>query len=524
MPGARSRASPPHSMAVTRTQPIKLLICTESDIVFARLSRALAPPLFRTERAAAAEDAMAAVLAQRFDVFVLDSRFGAAGGIELTDRMSRLGHAPIVVLGTGADDLLSAAIAAGAQAYVPLTRRAGSLDELARAVRAACARARHTPEPKARAGPSTAATAARGARERRAQTALLQTILDHIPLMLLYLDAGGRVLWGNRELGRVLGWSADDLVSAHLRGDLYAEPADRARAEQHAMAADGTWQDIRLRTREGRIADTSWTLIRIADGTMIVIGRDVSEHRTLERQLAQAEKLEAVGRLAGGIAHDFNNLVTVITGYAKLLLDELPAGSPAHAEAVEIARAGESARTLTQQLLAFSRPPQRQPRMLDLNEAVAGVRTMVERVIGADLRIAFRLAPEPLPVFLEEGQIGRIVVNLALNARDAMPSGGAITIETASVPVNAADLGRRLGMTARRAARLVVADTGFGMDAATVERIFEPFFTTKEAGRGTGLGLATVYAVVKQAGGGIEVESQPGQGTSFAIYLPQLES
>jgi signal transduction histidine kinase len=321
----------------------------------------------------------------------------------------------------------------------------------------------------------------------------------------------------------VLGRPADRLVAAHLSGELYAEPGDRVRAAQHAAAADGTWQDIRLRTREGRIADTSWTLIRVADGTMIIIGRDVSEHRSLERQLAQAEKLEAIGRLAGGIAHDFNNLVTVITGYAQLLLEELPAGTPEHAEVAEIARAGESARTLTQQLLAFSRPQERHPRVMDLNEAIANVRTMVERVIGADLRISFRLAPEPLPVYLEEGQVGRIVVNLALNARDAMPSGGAITIETSSVAVNASDLGRRFGLTTRRAARLLVADTGFGMDAATVERIFEPFFTTKEAGRGTGLGLPTVYAVVKQAGGGIDVQSEPGQGTSFAIYLPQLE-
>jgi PAS domain S-box-containing protein len=510
-------------MPATRSQPIKLLICTESDLVFDRVSRALAPPGFRPERAASADEALAAALAQRFDTFVLDSRFGAAGGIELTGRMSALGHTPVIVLGTGDRDLLGEAVAAGAQHYVPLTRRGGSVEELARAIRVAVERGRRAADQKGRAGGTAPSAAARGARERRAQAALLQTILDHIPLMLLYVDAAGRVLWGNRELGRVLGWSADHLVAAHLSGELYAEPGDRVRAEQHAAAADGTWQDIRLRTRDGRIADTSWTLIRVADGTMIIIGRDVSEHRSLERQLAQAEKLEAIGRLAGGIAHDFNNLVTVITGYAQLLLEELPAGTSEHAEAAEIARAGESARTLTQQLLAFSRPQERHPRVMDLNEAIANVRTMVERVIGAELRISFRLTPEPLPVYLEEGQVGRIVVNLALNARDAMPSGGAITIETSSVAVNASDLGRRFGLTTGRAARLVVADTGFGMDAATVERIFEPFFTTKEAGRGTGLGLPTVYAVVKQAGGGIDVQSEPGQGTSFAIYLPQLE-
>jgi len=252
------------------------------------------------------------------------------------------------------------------------------------------------------------------------------------------------------------------------------------------------------------------------------ITRDVTEQLQLQEQLRNAQQLEAVGRLAGGVAHDFNNILSIIMGHGELLLasgvdDRTQNGVK------QIQRAAERAASLTQQLLAFSRKQVLQPKVLDLNETVAEVQTMLARVIGEDIALIASLHPSLLLVKADPGQVEQVLMNLAINARDAMPQGGSLTMETRNVDVDA-DRARDLDLPAGRYVMLTVRDTGHGMTAETLSHIFEPFFTTKPMGKGTGLGLATVYGIVKQSGGSIQVDSEAGAGTEFRVYLPADET
>jgi signal transduction histidine kinase len=252
--------------------------------------------------------------------------------------------------------------------------------------------------------------------------------------------------------------------------------------------------------------------------------RVVEEERAhLEAQLNQSQKLEAIGRLAGGIAHDFNNLLSVIGSYSELLLDELPADAELRTPAAEIAKASDRAAALTRQLLAFSRHQVVDAHPLDLNDVVADVQRMLRRLIGENIELAVEPGAGLWRVLADRGQIEQVLFNLAANARDAMPRGGTLTLRTANVDLDAEFVRVNVGAVAGPHVRLGVADTGVGMDAATVSRIFEPFFTTKGIGMGSGLGLATVYGIVKRAGGFIHVESAPDRGTTFSIYLPRTE-
>jgi two-component system cell cycle sensor histidine kinase/response regulator CckA len=249
------------------------------------------------------------------------------------------------------------------------------------------------------------------------------------------------------------------------------------------------------------------------------ITRDVTERLHLEEQLRNAQQLEAIGRLAGGVAHDFNNILSIIMGHGELLLAAVGADDRARNGLEQIRRAADRAASLTQQLLAFSRKQVLQPKVLDLNEAVADVQKMLSRVIGEDIELIASLHPSLVPVKADPGQVEQVLMNLAVNARDAMPHGGRLKMETSNVEMGA-ELARDLELAPGRYAMLKVTDSGHGMDGATLSHVFEPFFTTKPMGKGTGLGLATVYGIVKQSGGSIAVESEVGSGTAFRIYLP----
>jgi PAS domain S-box-containing protein len=243
---------------------------------------------------------------------------------------------------------------------------------------------------------------------------------------------------------------------------------------------------------------------------------------SVEAQLRQAQKMEAVGRLAGGIAHDFNNLLSVIVGCASMLAADLPRGEVSQ-ELDEILRAGERAAELTRQLLAFSRQQVRAPTVLSLNEVLGRMDRMLRRVIGEDIELRTLQAPELDSIEADAGQIEQVIMNLVVNARDAMPEGGRLVLQTANVFVDPGFAGTHVGLAPGPHVMLSIADTGVGIDATTLEKIFEPFFTTKEPGKGTGLGLPTVFGIIKQSGGGIFVESQPGEGTTFSIYFPRVE-
>jgi PAS domain S-box-containing protein len=286
--------------------------------------------------------------------------------------------------------------------------------------------------------------------------------------------------------------------------------------DQESREVDAHGQKKILRsTMMGTVIDGHWA-------RTWGISRDVTARVHLEEQLRNAQQLEAVGRLAGGVAHDFNNILSIIMGHGELMLANAGADAEARNGLEQIRKAAERAAALTQQLLAFSRKQVLQPRVMDLNEAVAEVQKMLTRVIGEDIELAASLHPELAPVRVDPGQVEQVLMNLAINARDAMPHGGRIVMETANVDVEG-ERARELELTAGKYVLLQVSDTGHGMDAATMGHIFEPFFTTKKMGKGTGLGLATVYGIVKQSGGSIQVKSEAGRGSTFRIYLPAAD-
>jgi signal transduction histidine kinase/ActR/RegA family two-component response regulator len=255
---------------------------------------------------------------------------------------------------------------------------------------------------------------------------------------------------------------------------------------------------------------------------MVGVSSDLTERKNLEQQLMQAQKMESIGRLAGGIAHDFNNLLTVIKGTTEVVMAELPAESRHRADLVEVRRAAQRAADLTQHLLAFSRRQVVQPQVIDLNEALRDSERMLRRVMGEDVTVEVRAGQDVGAVRIDPAQLQQVILNLAVNSRDAMPRGGRLTVETSRMTIDPTEAARHAARRPGEWVQITVTDTGSGMDEATRRHAFEPFFTTKGPGRGTGLGLATVYGIVQQGGGSIELESAPGAGTTFRTHLPRV--
>ena len=339
----------------------------------------------------------------------------------------------------------------------------------------------------------------------------------------------------NRAFNRVSGYSdaeiaelqapdayygADDLIVAN-------RTLEAVRAEGHATC------ELSLITRGGEVVPTEYSVSAVRDETnsidyIIAIGRDVTERRRaeeererLQNQLAQSRKMESVGRLAGGVAHDFNNMLAVILGFAEIVLEDLDPRIPAHGQVAQILKAAKHSTALTQQLLAFARKQTVTPRVLRLNETVSGFLQMIKRLIGEDIDLRWVPARELLPVFMDASQVEQILINLCVNARDAIRGAGRITIETSNVSVGSEYCNNNMEAVPGEYVSLTVSDDGIGMAKEDMARVFEPFFTTKSLRQGTDLGLATVYGIVKQNAGFINVYSESGHGTRFAIYLPR---
>jgi PAS domain S-box-containing protein len=279
--------------------------------------------------------------------------------------------------------------------------------------------------------------------------------------------------------------------------------------------------------KDGRLVPVSFSLSLVRDGAgeplyMIAQIQDITERNRLEAQLFQSQKMETVGKLAGGIAHEFNSILTAIIGQSELLLDDLPGGSPLATNAMEISKAANRAATLTRQLLAYGRKQLLRPEILDLSKVVAGMEGMFRHVTDGGVDVQIVPNHHLQAVKADAGQIEQVIMNMAINARDAMPNGGRLTLETANVSLDAESVGRYPELKPGDYVMLAISDTGTGMSAETRARVFEPFFSTKGVGQGTGLGLSTCYGIVKQSGGHISVYSEPGRGTTFKIYLPQV--
>jgi two-component system, cell cycle sensor histidine kinase and response regulator CckA len=428
---------------------------------------------------------------QPFDVMLLDLSLPDADGLETLIRAhAEAPKVPIVVL-TGLDDqaLAVRAVRAGAQDYLVKGRMDGDL--LVRSIRYASERGR-TIE----------------ALERREEH--YRSLIEYSMDLISILNLDGTIRYVSPSHERILGYPLDELVGRNVLSFIHTEDKARVQAalstgndgrplECRVRHADGSWREIESFSRD---------LSHVAGvNGMVVNARDVTERKHLQEQLHYSQRLEAVGRLAGGVAHDFNNLLMVITGYSHMLLDAMHASDPARQDLEQVVKASERATDLTRQLLAFSRRQGIRASLVNVNVLVKEMERMLRRILGDGIELVIRQDRELKNVRADAGQIEQVILNMVVNARDAMSSGGQLVIETGSA-----------GLPDGDRVTISISDTGIGMDSQVLSRVFEPFFTTKE--HGTGLGLATSYGIIKENGGELRVDSTPGKGTTFYIDLP----
>jgi two-component system, cell cycle sensor histidine kinase and response regulator CckA len=347
-------------------------------------------------------------------------------------------------------------------------------------------------------------------------------------ISLIDLTGDAEQIYVSPSYQAMLGYDPASLLGP-LQPDI-VHPDDRKRVfEQYDQLAASGSARVTYRMRH---SDGSWRWIELQATAIsqhgryygVTVGRDVSDRKHLEAQLMQSQRLESVGRLAGGVAHDFNNLLTAIMGNTELARDSLPDGHPVHADLDEVMKSSKRAAELTRQLLAFARRQIIEPHVIDLNQLILDMDKLLRRLIGAHIELIVHTDPSLWPIRADHGQIEQVVVNLAINARDAMPNGGTLTIETRNAQLDHDYARRHISVRPGRYVMLAISDTGTGIDDETLAQIFEPFFSTKAPGRGTGLGLATCYGIVKQHGGNIWPYSEPGHGSTFKIYLPQVDA
>lgn len=370
-----------------------------------------------------------------------------------------------------------------------------------------------------------------GAVPRWKDEELLAAILESASQAMVTVDRGGRMILANARCESMFGYKREELegqVMEMLLPEAFRQGHVSYRAEyfsQPRVRPMGVGLDLMGRRKDGTDFPVEISLSYIQpNGELLAIAfiTDITERKRLEDQLLQSQKMEAVGRLAGGVAHDFNNMLTIITGFNQMLLDQLSTVDPLRGHAEEILKAANRAAALTHQLLAFSRRQMSQPRLLDINSVIRDAVKMIGRLIGEDVELTVKLQPGIGTVRADPRQIEQVILNLATNSRDAMPIGGQLTIETAGVELDKSYARTHLGVQPGPYVMLALSDTGAGMTTEVKKHIFEPFFTTKEPGKGTGLGLSTVYGIVKQNGGDIWLYSEPGKGTTFKIYLPRV--
>jgi PAS domain S-box-containing protein len=360
--------------------------------------------------------------------------------------------------------------------------------------------------------------------ERHQERARLAVMVEKMPAVLWTTDAGLKITSAMGAGLDALGLRALEPVGLPILDFFFTQDSEAPPVAAHRKALEGesvayevTWKDRRFESHVQPFRDGEGAIHGV-----IGVALDITERERLTDQLRQSQKMQAVGELAGGVAHDFNNLLMVVKGHSQLLLDRMPESSPLRLSVEQVEKAADRAAALTRQLLAFSRKQVLQPRVMDLNDTVAGMIRMFSRVIGENIQMAFVPGGKLGRVKADPGQIEQVLLNLVVNARDAMLSGGRLTIETSNVELDSSYSATHTSFEPGLYVMLTVTDTGCGMDAQTQARMFEPFFTTKGPGKGTGLGLATVYGVVKQSGGYIYVYSEVGRGTTFKIYLPQV--
>jgi two-component system, cell cycle sensor histidine kinase and response regulator CckA len=490
-------------------QPIRVLLVEDNPgdaRLILELLREASAYEFDMERVDGLEAALDRLGRAGVDVVLLDLGLPDSQGLE-TFRRARQGapDEPIVVIsGLNDEEVALEAVRSGAQDYLVKGRIEGDL--LARVIRYAIERRRADDA-------------------LRAREAHYRTILENIGDAVFIVDRDGRLLDVNPRACELTGYTRAELLGLGF-ADTWID-ADRAEVpDRLAEMAAGRSQFFERRLLR---SDRTTVLVEasarvLPDGRLLSTLRDITERRGLEEQLRQAQKMEAVGRLAGGVAHDFNNVLSVIFGYAELMSEDLPADSPARQDVAEISKAAQRASALTRQLLAFSRQQVLQPVVLSLNDLVQDIGKLLQRLVPADVELRVALTRDIGNVRADPGQIEQVIMNLVVNARDAMPAGGKLLIETANAELTEQYADQHQPVVAGEYVMLAVSDTGVGMDLETRARIFEPFFTTKEKGKGTGLGLSTVYGIVKQSGGYVWVYSEPGRGTTFKLYLPRVDA